>query len=135
MKRERRRMRVGMVVALLLLGGGCSREADPAAGPASAALPEVAYYPDASQRESMSQAMGPLGGNLVQLATSDDFDTVLAYYTGALAGLGAESISHTLPGGRQAALSLTRGDQRLTIAIQEFVDEGAVHITHMRLGR
>jgi len=116
---------------ILLFAGGCGRSDS---GPALSDLPS---YPGATQTESMEQSgmLGILGGELVQLTTGDSYDEVLDFYTTELAGRDTEVIEHTTELGRQTAISITRDEGVITVAIQEFTDEDAVNITHMRVGR
>lgn len=116
---------------ILLFAGGCGSSES---GPALSDLPS---YPGATQTESMEQSgmLGILGGELVQLTTSDSYGEVLDFYTAKLSDRDTEIIEHTTELGRQTAISITQDEGVITVAIQEFTDEGAVNITHMRVGR
>lgn len=116
---------------ILLFAGGCGSSRS------GTALGDLPSYPGATQTESMEQSgmLGILGGELVQLTTGDSYEEVLDFYTVELAGRDTEVMEHTTELGRQTAISITRDEGVVTIAIQEFIDEDAVNITHMRVGR
>ena len=77
---------------------------------------------------------GMVHGNLAQFTTTDSFDQVLEFYTNALREYDPEFMSHTSELGRQAALSIRRENGILSVAIQEFSEEGTVNITLMAVG-
>ncbi len=103
-------------------------------GDARPSLAEIPRYPNAVERESMAQSMGPIGGQLVQFTTRDSHDAVLSFYTDALKAYETKTMSHALEGGRQTAISISQRRGNITVAIQEFKKEGAVNITLMQVG-
>jgi len=119
---------VASALALFALSG-CGSSGD--TGPS---LQDIPRYPNATERESMAQSMGPLSASLVQLTTTDTHDKVLDFYTKALKDYDTETVSYALEDGRQTAISIAHSEGKITVAIQEFIREGAVAITHMRVG-
>ncbi len=115
---------VFLVTIVVSCGSGDSRPS----------LAEIPRYPNAVERESMAQSMGPIGGQLVQFTTRDSHDAVLEFYTDALKTYDTKTMSHAVEGGRQTAISIPQRRGNITVAIQEFVKEGAVNITLMRVG-
>ena len=117
----------------LVLVVGCGGSNNSSNAEAFGNLPR---YPGANETESMEQStmLGILSGELVQLATSDSFDQVLDFYTTELADHELEILNHSTDLGRQTAISIPSDGGVVTVAIQEFVDEGAVNITLMRVG-
>ena len=71
-------------VLCLLKLVGCSD-----AGPS---LAEIPRYPNAVPGESLSQSMGFMTGEIVQLTTADSFEQVLDFYLDALAEYQTEKI-------------------------------------------
>jgi hypothetical protein len=99
-------------------------------------LENIPLYPNATEGESMEQSVpgGFLGGKLAQYTTTDSFDEVMEYYTDALSHFESELISHTSELGRQAAFSIPQDKGIISVAIQEFTEEGQVNITLMAVG-
>jgi hypothetical protein len=125
--------RIAAHAVALLLAVGCAGESNSAGAEAFRQLP---HYPGAVQTESIAQSgmLGILSGEIVQLTTGDSFDEVLDFYRTALADQDVEVIDHTSDLGRQTAISMRGDNHVVTVAIQEFVDEGAVNVTLMRVG-
>jgi hypothetical protein len=116
-------------VSILILGflfpltlSGCSQ---------SNALEEIVEYPGAIEdQEHEAKLLGVSLAKVKRVATEDSYDEVLAYYMNLLESYNPEVISHELEDGRQTAISIT-GSNSLTIAIQEFIEEGKTSITYM----
>ncbi len=121
---------LGAIVVMTVAGlvAGCG------SGDSRPSLAEIPRYPNAVERESMAQSMGPIGGQLVQYTTRDSHDAVLKFYADALKDYDTKTMSHAVEGGRQTAISIAQRRGNITVAIQEFVKEGAVNITLMRVG-
>ena len=113
-------------VLCLLMLVGCSD-----AGPS---LAEIPRYPNAVPGESLSQSMGFMTGEIVQLTTADSFEQVLDFYLDALAEYQTETISPAMKDGRQTAINLVRRTGATTVVIQEYGGEDRVYITLMRVG-
>lgn len=115
---------------LVSLPTGCGRSAN------VPSLEDIPVYPNATEGESMEQSSpgGMMGGMLKQYTTTDSFDDVLAFYTDALNAQNPEVMSHTSELGRQTALSIKQDNGMVTVAIQEFTEEGTVNITLMSVG-
>jgi hypothetical protein len=129
-----RRVTLGVAAALLLLIGiptGCG-----SSGGDGPSLESIPRYPNATEGESMegSSFGNIVRGSLAQFTTTDSFDQVLEFYTGALSEYQPESMSHTSELGRQTALSIPRGDGMISVVMQEFTEEGTVNITFMSVG-
>ena len=127
--------KLAMTIALTLFiavmtGGGCSDSQ-------GLSLQEIPRYPNAIQGESMehSAAGGIVGGKMAQFTTEDTFDEVLAFYTDALGKYEPKYLSHTAELGRQTAISIAKKKGMISVAIQEFTEEGTVNITFMAVGR
>ena len=75
-----------------------------------------------------------MSGSLLQLTTTDSFDQVLDFYTDALGQYDPEFMSHTSELGRQTAISIPQKNGMVSVAIQEFIEEGKVNITLMAVG-
>ena len=99
-------------------------------------LQDIPRYPGATKGESMegSSPGGMVHGNLAQFTTTDPFDQVLEFYTDALREYDPELMSRRSELGRQAALSIPRGNGVVSVAIQEFSEQGKVNITLMEAG-
>lgn len=99
-------------------------------------LEDIPSYPNATEVESMEQSSpgGLVGGKLVQFTTTDSFDEVVDFYTDALNEYDPQFISQPSELGRQTAISIQRKKRVISVAIQEFTEEGKVNITHMSLG-
>ncbi|MFC1516506.1 hypothetical protein ACFL7E_07065 [Thermodesulfobacteriota bacterium] len=110
---------------------GCGGSAD--SGPS---LKDIPRYPDATEGESMGQSGfgGIVGGNLAQFTTADDYEDVVDFYDDALLKFDPEVMSHTSELGRQTAFSIPRKTGMISVAIQEFIEEGKVNITFMGVG-
>ena len=100
------------------------------------ALQEIPHYPNATEGESMEQSLpgGFLGGSVTQFTTTDPFDEVLQFYTDALYQYDTEFMEHESELGRQTAISIPQKKGMITVAIQEFTEEGTVNITFMAVG-
>lgn len=122
-----------MVLIALLIGfaAGCGNSSS-----IQSALQEIPHYPNAIEGESMEQSLpgGFLGGSLTQFTTTDPFDDVLEFYTDALYQYDTELMEHESELGRQTAISIPQKKGIITVAIQEFTDEGTVNITFMAVG-
>ena len=116
-----------LVVSLMSCGGSSNH------GPS---LSQIPRYPNATQGESLATSSpgGFLGGNLTQLTTTDSFDEVVTFYRSSLSHLNPQVQSFTSELGRQLAVTLPQDGGVISIAIQEFDAEGAVHITLMSVG-
>ena len=98
-------------------------------------LQDIPQYPGTEKTESMEQSLGGfMGAKIEQYSTSDDFDEVVDFYMDAMSAHETEVISHASELGRQTAISVTRETSVLTVAIQEFTEEGRVNITIMAAG-
>ncbi len=133
MKRERRgRLASALAFALLIgIAMGCG-----SSGGDEPSLDDIPRYPNATEGESMGQSSpgGMVHGKLAQFTTTDSFDQVLEFYASALGERDSEFMSHTSELGRQAAFSMQRGSGAVSVAIQEFAQEGTVSITLMAVG-
>jgi len=122
-----------MVLIALLIGfaTGCGSSSD-----IQSALQEIPHYPNAIEGESMEQSLpgGFLGGSFTQFTTNDPFDDVLTFYTDALYQYDTELMEHESELGRQTAISIPQKKGVITVAIQEFTEEGTVNITFMAVG-
>ena len=100
-------------------------------------LKDIPLYPGATEGQSMAQSspFGIVGGELKQFTTTDSYDEVLEFYTDALSGFDPEFLSHESELGRQTGISIPRKNGMITVAVQEFTQEGAVNITFMSVGR
>ena len=121
-----------VVFALLVViatGGGCSSGIE-------SALQDIPRYPGATAGESMEHSLpgGFLGGALEQFTTTDPFEEVLDFYTDALYQYDTEFMNHESELGRQTAISIPQKKGMITVAIQEFTEEGKVNITLMAVG-
>ena len=131
---KRIRGTLALLVALVLLitiptGCGNSKGEGPT-------MQDIPRYPNASEGESMEQSgpAGLVGGKLAQFTTTDSFDEVVDFYTDALNKYDPELLSHTSELGRQTAISIQRKKGMISLAIQEFTEEGKVNITFMAVG-
>jgi len=122
-----------VIVFTLLIGlaTGCGNSSD-----IKSALQEIPLYPNAIEGESMEQSLpgGFLGGSVTQFATTDPFEEVLEFYTDALFQYDTEFMNHESELGRQTAISIRQNKGMITVAIQEFTEEGTVNITFMAVG-
>lgn len=102
-------------------------------GPTMADIP---IYPGVETGQSMEQQIpgGFMGGALKQYKSSDSFDDVVSFYTSALEQYETQAMSHTSELGQQTAISISKPNGVITIAIQEFVAEDIVNITLMEVG-
>jgi len=117
------------LLVVSLMACGCSTNHGPS-------LSQIPRYPNATQGESMAASApgGFVGGNLIQLTTTDSFDEVVAFYRDSLGHLNPQLQSFTSELGRQLAVTLPQEDGVISIAIQEFRAEGQVNITLMSVG-
>ena len=125
---------IALVVAFALfitIPTGCGNS-----GSDGPTLQDIPHYPNATQGESMEQSIpaGFVGGKLAQFTTTDSFDEVVDFYTDALNKYDPEFLSHTSELGRQTAISIQRKKGMISVAIQEFTEEGKVNITLMAVG-
>ena len=122
---------IATVALLINISAGCGNSNGK--GPS---LKDIPRYPNAIAGESMEQSIpgGLLGGKLVQFTTADSFDEVVDFYTDALNKYDPEFLSHTSELGRQTAISLPQKNGMISVAIQEFTEEGKVNITLMAVG-
>jgi len=100
------------------------------------ALQEIPRYPGATEGESMEQSLpgGFLGGAMKQFTTTDSFEEVVEFYTDALYLYDTELMNHESELGRQTAISIPQKKGVITVAIQEFTEDGTVNITFMAVG-
>jgi len=111
---------------VILMIWGCSRGDEPTSR-------DIPVYPNAHQGESMEQG-GMMGAVLTQYTTTDSYDDVIDFYEVELAGYNTQTLSHTSELGRQTAFSISKKKGVLSVAVQEFVQEGTVNITIMGMG-
>ena len=98
-------------------------------------LADLPAYPNATMGESMAQfSAGSMGGSMQQYMTTDAYDEVVEFYTDALSTYTTETISQPSELGRQTAISVLKEQGVVSVAIQEFTAEQAVHITFMQVG-
>lgn len=98
-------------------------------------LADLPVYPNATLGEGMAQfSAGPMGGSMQQYMTMDAYDEVVEFYTDALSTYPTETISQPSQLGRQTAISVLKEQGVVSVAIQEFSAEQAVHITFMQVG-
>ena len=128
------RGRLAMVVAFALLVNIPTACGGSSEGRLS--LQDIPRYPNATEGDTMEQSSlgGIVRGNLAQFTTTDSFDEVLDFYTDALGKYSPEFLSHRSELGRQAAISIPQGNGVISVAIQEFTEEGTVNITLMAVG-
>lgn len=109
---------------------GCGGSAD--SGPA---LKDIPRYPDTTEGESMEQSgFAGMVGNFSQFTTTNDYEDVVDFYDDALQKYEPKVMSHTSELGRQTAFSMPRKTGMVSVAIQEFTEEGKVNITFMGVG-
>ena len=127
----RRACLLGIALAMTI-AAGCGNS-----GGGGLSLQDIPLYPGATQGQSMAQSspFGIVGGELKQFTTTDSYDEVLDFYTNALSGLDPEFLSHKSELGRQSGISIPRKNGMITVAVQEFIEEDAVNITFMSVGR
>jgi len=114
---------------LSILLSGCGKEQNQ--GPA---LQDIPLYPNATIGETMQASMlGMMGGSLAQYSTTDSYDEVMTFYNDSLTPYDPEVMPHSSELGRQAALSIKRGNGLVTISVQEFTEENTVAITFMEV--
>ncbi len=90
----------------------------------------IPEYPGAIEdQEHNAKMLGMSVAKVKRVFTNDSFDKVLAFYNEKLAPYEPEIMSYDLEDGRQAAFTIKKG--KVTIAVQEFIEEGAVTITYM----
>ena len=117
---------------LMSILSGCGKSGDD-----GISLQDIPHYPNAVKGESMEQSGfgGFMGGELVQFTTSDSFDDVVEFYTDALISYNTELLSNTSELGQQTVISIPLEGGMISVAIQEFTDEGQVNITFMSVGQ
>jgi major membrane immunogen (membrane-anchored lipoprotein) len=117
-----------LALCLAILSAGCSKSDEPQI--------KIPGYPGAQEdQEHNAEIMGSSMGTVKRVITDDSFDKVFAYYKEHLEKYDPEVMSHTIDDGRQAAFTVVNtGTGSLTVAVQEFKEEGKVAITFMRLG-
>ena len=99
-------------------------------------LADLPVYPNATETSAMGRS-GPAampGAELVQYTTTDGYEGVVDFYADALARHHPDVLSHTSELGRQTAFSIRRKTGMISVAVQEFTEEGTVNITFMALG-
>lgn len=116
---------------LLLFLVACSQSKEDAL-----TLQDLPVYNNATESQTLKQSspLGIVGGELIQYKTDDTFDEVVDYYSNALSHYKTDLLSHTSELGRQTAISIPQSSGMISIAIQEFTDEGSVSITFMGVG-
>ena len=99
-------------------------------------LQDIPRYPNATETESMEHSSpgGLVGGKLTQFTTTDSFDEVVEFYADALNKYDPEFTSHKSELGRQTAIPIPQKNGMISVAIQEFTEEGNVNITLMAVG-
>lgn len=99
-------------------------------------LQNIPRYPAAAEGQSMegSALGGMMGGELLQLFTTDPFDSVVDFYANELDKYNPETISHESESGRQTAITIKQDKKVVTVAVQEHKEENRVIITHMIVG-
>ena len=97
---------------------------------------DIPNYPASTPEQHMEGPgiAGMPGGELIQLSTTDPFDTVVEFYSDELRRYQPEILSHTSGLGRQTAMTIQQAHKVLTVTIQEYGDEDRVVITHMGVG-
>ena len=119
------------ILSLSSLLYSCS--SDEASGPS---INDIPVYPNSKKGESMQHSMfGMIGGALQQYSTTDGFKRVLGFYESELALYNPDVMTHHLEHGRQSAITIEKDDGALTVAIQEYKDEGQVMITFMEVSK
>jgi hypothetical protein len=119
-------MRHSIIVALFiaLVSVSCSRS------DSKVMIPE---YSDAIEdQEHNAKMLGMSVAKVKRVFTNDSYDTVFAFYSEKLASYSPEVMTYDLEDGRQAAFAINKG--KVTVVVQEFLDEGAVAITFMGSG-
>ncbi len=118
------------LATLIVVGCGSS-------GDEGVSLPDIPLYPGAAAGQSMAQSspFGIVGGELKQFTTTDSYDAVLKFYTDALSGFDPKFMSHESELGRQTGISIPRENGMITVAVQEFTEEGKVNITLMSVAK
>lgn len=126
-----KRYTIFMLVLLTTIYMGCG-----GSGSTGPSLEDLPRYANAIEGESMGQSgpAGMMGGNLVQFTTTDDYEDVVDFYDDALQKYDPEVMSHTSELGRQTAFSMPQKTGMISVAIQEFTEEGKVNITFMGVG-
>ena len=125
---------LAMVIAfgfLISIFTGCGSSGDE-----GLSLHDIPLYPNSTDGATMEQSSpgGFVGGKLSQFTTFDPFDEVVSFYTDALNKYNPKAMSHTFDLGRQIAISIPKKKGVITVAIQEFTEEGRVNITFMAVG-
>lgn len=119
---------VGILIFILLCCAvGCNNQE------AALSFQSIPHYPASVPEHSMDGAApaGVIQGELIQLSTTDPFDTVVEFYTGELSRYNPEVLSHSSGLGRQTAITIQRDNKVFAITIQEFGQGERVAITHM----
>lgn len=91
----------------------------------------IPHYPNAVKTEDMGQSMGVVNVDLEQYTTSDPYENVMDFFTDELEGYDTKVQTYTTEMGRQTAIDVTQKQGDITIAIQEFKEEGGINITFM----
>ena len=118
----------GILIFILLCGAGGCNNRDTALS-----FQGIPHYPASVPEQGLDGAVpsGVIKGELVQLSTTDPFDTVVEFYTGELSRYNPEVLSHSSGLGRQTAITIQQDSKVFAITIQEFGKENRVAITHM----
>ena len=82
---------------------------------------DIPNYPASTPEQHMEGPgiAGMPGGELIQLSTTDPFDTVVEFYSDELGQYQPEILSHTSGLGRQTALTIQQENKVITVTIQE----------------
>ena len=123
--------RVAVFALQIVIAMGCGDSSG-----IESALRDIPHYPGATAGESMQNSLpgGFLAGALEQFTTTDPFEEVVVFYTDALYEYDTELMNHESELGRQTAISIPQKKGMITVAIQEFTEEGTVNITFMAVG-
>jgi hypothetical protein len=118
-----------LVLLLSFLSAGCSNKEE-------TVQITVPQYPGATEdQEHDAKIMGMSLGKIKRLITDDSYEDVLAYYEEKLKDYNPEVVTYDLEDGRQTAMTIAESENFvITLAIQEFEEDGKVAIVYMRAG-
>jgi hypothetical protein len=113
------------LIIYFVTGCGCSRDNGPS-------LEDIPRYPNATKLESMAESFfGVVDVEIEQYATDDSYERVMKFYTNALKKYETKVATYEDEQGRQTAIEIELKNDKITVAIQEFAEEGKVSITLM----
>jgi hypothetical protein len=129
LKKEQGAALIALLLAATLSAVGCGSGEGPL-------ITDIPRYPGADLQESMAQSIpgGFMGGRLEQYSTEDAYIDVVAFYASEMSGYNPEISTFESEMGPQTSITVQRGSNALTVAIQEFPEEGVVNITFMQVG-